>query len=41
MAPRKPASVLFGRVVHRGTPVSIEQAQGLAVAGRLVRRGTP
>jgi hypothetical protein len=27
--------------VHRGTPVSIEQAQGLAVAGRLVRRGTP
>lgn len=41
LAPRKPASVLFGRVVHRGTPVAIEEAQGLAVAGRLVRRGTP
>ena len=38
---RKPASVLFGRVVHRGTPVSIDEAQGLAVAQRLVRRGAP
>jgi hypothetical protein len=38
-APRKPDSVLFGRVVHRGTPVSIEQAQGLAVAKHLLRRG--
>jgi AbrB family looped-hinge helix DNA binding protein len=39
--PRKPASVLFGRVVHRGTPVPIDEAQGLAVAQRLVRRGAP
>lgn len=41
VAARKPASVLFGRVLHRGTPVSIDEAQGTAVAGRLVRRGTP
>ncbi len=38
MAPRKPASVLFGRVIHRGQPVSIEEAQGLAVARRTLRR---
>lgn len=39
--PRKPATVLFGRVVHRGTPVPIEEAQGLAVARRVLRRRTP
>jgi AbrB family looped-hinge helix DNA binding protein len=40
-APRKPASALFGRVVHRGPPVAIEEAQGLAVARRVVKRGQP
>lgn len=40
-ASRKPANVLFGRVVHPGKPVSIEEAQGLAVAPRLLKRGRP
>lgn len=39
--PRKPASVLFGRVVHRGRPVSVEEAQGLAVARKVLKRRAP
>lgn len=38
---RKPASVLFGRVVHHGRPVSIDEAQGLAVAHQLIRPDAP
>lgn len=34
---RKPASVLFGRVTHKGTPVTIDELQGLAVASRLAK----
>ena len=29
---KKPAAVLFGRVVHRGKAVPVEEMQGLAVA---------
>ncbi len=29
---RKPAAVLFDRVVHRGKPLAVEDLQGLAVA---------
>jgi bifunctional DNA-binding transcriptional regulator/antitoxin component of YhaV-PrlF toxin-antitoxin module len=32
---RKPASVLFDRIVHRGSPIAVEQMQGLAAARRL------
>ena len=31
---RKPASVLFDRVTRRGTPLAVEDLQGLAVAKR-------
>lgn len=32
---RKPASVLFGRLLHKGKPVAIDELQGLAVARKL------
>ncbi|MCX7172362.1 MAG: AbrB/MazE/SpoVT family DNA-binding domain-containing protein [Proteobacteria bacterium] len=32
---KKPASVLFDRIAHRGKPLSVEDLQGLAVAKRL------
>jgi antitoxin component of MazEF toxin-antitoxin module len=35
---RKPASVLFGRAVHRGKPVAIEEIQGAVSAARLAQR---
>ena len=31
---RKPASVLFDRIDHRGKPLAVEELQGLAVAKR-------
>jgi bifunctional DNA-binding transcriptional regulator/antitoxin component of YhaV-PrlF toxin-antitoxin module len=31
----KPASVLFGRAVHRGKPVAVEEIQGAVSAARL------
>lgn len=34
----KPASVLFGRAVHRGKPVAIEEIQGAVSAARLAQR---
>lgn len=34
---RKPASVLFDRHTHRGEPVSVEEMQGVVLAGRLAR----
>lgn len=34
----KSASVLFGRAVHRGKPVAIEEIQGAVSAARLARR---
>ena len=38
-APRKPVSVLLGRVKHHGKPVSVEAMQGLAVTRALVQVG--
>jgi len=38
---KKPATVLFGRVSHRGPPVSIDDLQGVAVARKLSAQGTP
>lgn len=35
---KKPASVLFARAVHRGTPVAIEEIQGAVSAARLAQR---
>lgn len=40
-AARKPASVLFGRVVHRGKPVTIDEVQGLVAARRLGGTASP
>jgi bifunctional DNA-binding transcriptional regulator/antitoxin component of YhaV-PrlF toxin-antitoxin module len=34
----KSASVLFGRAVHRGKPVAIEEMQGAVSAARLAQR---
>jgi bifunctional DNA-binding transcriptional regulator/antitoxin component of YhaV-PrlF toxin-antitoxin module len=34
---KKPASVLFDRFQHRGTPVQIEDIQGLAAAKKSLR----
>jgi len=34
----KSASVLFGRAVHRGEPVAIEELQGSVSAARLAQR---
>lgn len=31
---KKPASVLFDRISHRGKPLAVEELQGLAVAKR-------
>jgi bifunctional DNA-binding transcriptional regulator/antitoxin component of YhaV-PrlF toxin-antitoxin module len=36
-AARKPASVPFGRPVHRGRPVSVDEMQGVAQAARRAR----
>lgn len=36
---KKPASVLFGRLKHKGKPVSIEEMSGLAVAHTLSKEG--
>ncbi len=36
-AARKPASVLFGRPVHRGQPVSVDEMQGVVQAARRAR----
>jgi hypothetical protein len=36
---RKPAAVLFDRVVHPGTPLGIVELQGLAAARRLAATG--
>jgi bifunctional DNA-binding transcriptional regulator/antitoxin component of YhaV-PrlF toxin-antitoxin module len=35
---RKPASVLFGRHVHRGTPVSVDEMQGVVQVARQASR---
>jgi bifunctional DNA-binding transcriptional regulator/antitoxin component of YhaV-PrlF toxin-antitoxin module len=35
---RKPASVLFDRFHHRGTPVQIDEMQGLAAAKKVLKR---
>lgn len=35
---KKPASVLFGRAMHRGKPVAIEDMDAAVVAARLARR---
>lgn len=35
----RPASVLFGRFVHRGKPLPIEELQGVAAAAKLARAG--
>ena len=32
---KKPASVLFDRVIRRGRPLAVEELQGLAVAKKL------
>ncbi|MFA7267821.1 MAG: AbrB/MazE/SpoVT family DNA-binding domain-containing protein [Sterolibacterium sp.] len=40
-AGRKPASVLFERLTHKGKPVAIEELQGLAAARKLVKGGKP
>ena len=34
---RKSASVLFDRVTHQGSPVAIDELQGLAAARRLAK----
>ena len=36
---KKPASVLFDRLIHEGTPLSITELQGAAIAKKLVRAG--
>lgn len=38
---KKPASVLFDRVAHKGQPVGIDELQGLAAARRLVKAAKP
>ena len=38
---KKAASVLFGRVKHKGNPVSIEEMQGVAIARKLAKAGNP
>ncbi len=35
---KKPASVLFGRVIHKGKPVALEDLDGAAIAARLAKR---
>lgn len=35
---KKPASVLFDRFYHQGTPVQIEEMQGLAAAKKALNR---
>jgi len=37
-AGKKPASILFGRAIHRGKPVAIEEIQGAVSAARLAQR---
>ncbi len=36
---RKPASVLFGRHVHHGAPVSVDEMKGVVQAARQARAG--
>lgn len=40
-AGKKPASVLFDRVTHKGKPVAIDDLQGLAVARKRAKAGKP
>jgi hypothetical protein len=40
-AGKKPASVLFDRVSHRGKPPAIDELQGLTVARQFVKAGKP
>lgn len=35
---KKPASVLFGRAVHRGKPIAVDDMDAAIVAARLARR---
>jgi len=36
---KKPASVLFGRVMHRGKPIAVEDMDAAVVAARQAQRG--
>ena len=38
-APKKPVSVLLGRVKHQGKPVAIEEMQGMSVMRALAQAG--
>jgi AbrB family looped-hinge helix DNA binding protein len=38
-ARKKPASVLFGRLKHKGTPIAIEEMSGLAAARKRAQAG--
>jgi len=40
-AGKKPASVLFDRVSHRGKPPAIDELQGLTVARQFAKAGKP
>lgn len=40
-AGKKPASVLFDRVTHKGPPLAIDELQGLAAARRLGKAVRP
>jgi AbrB family looped-hinge helix DNA binding protein len=37
---KKPALVLFGRVIHQGKPVALEELDGAVVAARLAQHKT-
>ena len=41
MGGKKPASVLFGRVTHRGKPVSVEEMDAAVVAAESARQAVP
>ena len=38
-AGKKSASVLFGRLMHKGRPVAIDELQGTAIAKKLAKAG--
>lgn len=40
-AQHKPASVLFGRCVRKGKPVTVEEMQGVVLAKRMAKAGAP
>lgn len=40
-AGKKPASVLFDRLTHKGQPVGIDELQGVAAARRLAKSRRP